>query len=772
MCSHNLNHEGAPHCLYEIAIGLKDKGCIDPIVFSPTDGPLRSFYESRGIQVIVDETLGFVVESTRYAARVQGFAQFIKDLDIELVFSNTVINYHTIEAAYAAGVPSLWNIHESEDWKYYQHWWGTELAEAAAKCFSYPYKVVFVAHTTKDLYKPFQYKQNFHVIHNGLNLDRIYQEASKFNRDEVRNQLGITNQELAVLLPGTVCERKGQHDLALALQLVSKNTLQRIRCFIVGDWNSPLPYNKKLHELVDALPAQARNRVVILPTTPEIFKFYKASDIFVCTSRIESFPLVVLEAMAFKLPIITTPVFGIQEQVQEGINALYYSPGDHASLAKALDRLVQDDGLRMRFSDNAIHVLRHLDTIQDMLGSYAAVFKEAYLSTGPRPLMLEGIKNYKPQITAEHLPLRKVLFISSYKDDNSQKFRVYNIIEGLTELGIQCSVIKDDFQGTTSSLLDSDLLIVFRCGFSKNLQRIIEEFKKNNIPTVFDADDLVFEPESAGLIHGLTLLSEADRSTVIEQFCQLRETLLACDYATCTTAALLKRIEALGKTGFVIPNALNFSQLSFARETVQEEKDGGKIKIGYFSGTRTHERDFLEASDAIFDLMQKYSQIEFHLVGILDLDDKFCKFGDRIVRKPLMGYLEMLQYLSTMDINLAPLEMGNVFTAGKSELKIFEAALLGIATVASATGSYEDCIKDGFNGFKASSKAEWINKLELLVLDENLRKEMACQAKVDFTEKFSIDNVIHRAVDVYSQIATRDKQPEDVHETNSCYSAK
>ena len=756
MCSHNLNHEGAPHCLYEIAVWLKNVNLIEPLIFSPTDGPLRALYESQGIRVIIDEGLGYVFETLHYKARVQVFTEFIKNLDVDLVFCNTIINFYAVEAAKGACIPSIWNIHESEPWQHYQNWWGAELAETASRCFAYPYKVIFVAHTTKALYHSFEWKHNFHVIHNGLNLQRIYQEADKYDRDVVREQLGILDDELAILLPGTICERKGQHDLALALQSISKSTLQRIRCFIVGETKVPVPYSRKLRSIVDDLPEEIKNQISILPTTSEIFKFYKAADIFVCTSRIESFPLVILEAMAFKLPIITTPVFGIQEQVQENINALYYAPGDHVALAEALNCLVINDDLRKRFSSNSLPVLRQLGTLDDMMGSYAAAFKEGYLSAGPLPLMSEGIKVFRSS-TNTKVSIGKVTFVTTYRDANSQRFRVYNIIEGLSTLGVECRVIKDDFEGNVSSLLDSDLVIFFRVGFSQNVKRIIQELKKSKIPTVFDVDDLVFEPDSAVFIHALSSLTEGDREDAIAGFTKLHETLLLCDFATCTTPALQKRIELLGKICHVIPNSINSAQLKLAQQVVEKGKsnEDGKVKIGYFSGTKTHERDFLEVSDALFDVMEKYPQVEFHLVGVLDLDDKFMRFGERVVKQPLMEYLDMLSYLAKMDLNIAPLEMGNLFTACKSELKIFEAALLGITTVASATGSYGECINDGLTGFTAASKKEWVEKLEMLVSNKNLRLQVAERAKEDLTNKFRIESVIQVAVNVYAEFATR-----------------
>lgn len=378
ICTHNLNHEGAPYSQYELTVGLKQKGLIAPTVLSPVDGPLRGLYESHGIEVIINEHLSLVWESARFKEKIKQLSTYFKEAGAELVYGNTLINFCAIAAAKEAGLPSIWNIRESESWQYYINWWGKEVAAEAMKCFEHPYKVIFVARATKSIYTTFNTKHNFMVIYNGLNLNRLYAEGDKYERKAVRDELGVTDNDLMILLPGTVCERKGQHDLVLALQKINADCRQRVKCFIVGD--QPNSYSKKLHELVEGLPVELRQRVLILPTTPGIVKYYKAADIFVCTSRIESFPRIVLEAMAFHIPIITTPVFGIREQVQEGINAIFFDPGDIGALAKAIEDLVTNSEKRKGFSENSKYVLQQLETFEEMVDAYGRVFQEAYLS--------------------------------------------------------------------------------------------------------------------------------------------------------------------------------------------------------------------------------------------------------------------------------------------------------------------------------------------------------------------------------------------------------
>ena len=81
--------------------------------------------------------------------------------------------------------------------------------------------------------------------------------------------------------------------------------------------------------------------------------------------------------MACGLPIVTTPVFGIREQVREGVNGLFYEPGDAAGLSAAITRLVTDAELRARLAANAVPALDSLLDFDTMVDRYGALFVEA-----------------------------------------------------------------------------------------------------------------------------------------------------------------------------------------------------------------------------------------------------------------------------------------------------------------------------------------------------------------------------------------------------------
>jgi glycosyltransferase involved in cell wall biosynthesis len=72
------------------------------------------------------------------------------------------------------------------------------------------------------------------------------------------------------------------------------------------------------------------------------------TDIFVLPSFAEGVPVVLMEAMASRLPVVATAIAGVPELVEHGVAGLLVPPGDALALEQALKRLLGDPGLRQR----------------------------------------------------------------------------------------------------------------------------------------------------------------------------------------------------------------------------------------------------------------------------------------------------------------------------------------------------------------------------------------------------------------------------------------
>jgi glycosyltransferase involved in cell wall biosynthesis len=382
--SHFLDYTGAPLIQYEIAEALTARGVIRPLVACVPDGPLKEWYArfTSEIHVLGEHPLAPVLARPEtYDQTMEALGRTMREeWKVDLLYANTLDTVFAVDAASRAGIPIVWNVHESEGWEEYFDRYGPELARRCLECFAKPYRVIFGSDATRGVYRDWNSAHNFVTIRNPLHLSRLEAARAARPRREARQSLGVAADELAVLLVGTVCPRKGQMDLVQAIPRLPPHLRARVRCFIVGD--RPSPYSSEMAATIEALGDGLAARIVAVPETSDIARYYQAADVFVCASRIECYPRVTQEAMAFGLPVVTTPVFGIFEQVRHGVNGLFYGPGDVDQLAEALTRVLSDEPLRQRMSAIAPVVLRGLDLFDETTERYAEIFREAYLTGG------------------------------------------------------------------------------------------------------------------------------------------------------------------------------------------------------------------------------------------------------------------------------------------------------------------------------------------------------------------------------------------------------
>jgi glycosyltransferase involved in cell wall biosynthesis len=371
--THNFSREGAPLSLFEMARGLGERGRIEPHVYCHADGPLGDLYREAGIQVHLGEhPLHDRPDLPDFDLRMAEFAAWLRDEQFDAVFANTLDSFWALHAARIAGVPSLWNIRESCDsLRAYFERFGPWMVEPALRTFDFPYRTIFVAQATRALYAPVNRRHNMSVINNGLRRDAIDRLLRNHDRAETRRRLGFPDGKIVFLILGTVCERKGQLEFAQAAARLIEAGRRDARFAIVGC--RPGPYQTLLDEFVKPHAEFFH----LAPETDQSLEYLTAADVFVCCSRNESYPRVILEALAGGVPIITTPVFGIAEQVSHDFSALTYAPGDVATLVEHMARLADRPEERARLCEGAARQLESLTNYDEMLGEYERLIREA-----------------------------------------------------------------------------------------------------------------------------------------------------------------------------------------------------------------------------------------------------------------------------------------------------------------------------------------------------------------------------------------------------------
>lgn len=203
------------------------------------------------------------------------------------------------------------------------------------------------------------------VVHCGIETDRF----SPIDRAKNINQVRI-------LSVGRLIEKKGFKYLIDACKLLSDRGLD-FRCDIVGDGPQgelQSQINKYgLQNVVKLLGAFEQNQVL---------RSFKESDIFSLPCVIarngdrDGIPVVLMEAMACQLPVVTTGVTGIPDLVHDGETGLLVAQRNASELADALQCLVGDSGLRLRLGENGRQKVLEEFNIQLNVVKMAAIFRQ------------------------------------------------------------------------------------------------------------------------------------------------------------------------------------------------------------------------------------------------------------------------------------------------------------------------------------------------------------------------------------------------------------
>lgn len=174
---------------------------------------------------------------------------------------------------------------------------------------------------------------------------------SEISKNDLRKRFSVGEEKFVVLSVGQFIERKGTKivlDAAKKLLKDNKN-LQFL-------WLTQSRISNEDKNLIESFGLGDSFRIVKSETVgtkrEDILNFFKIADAFALPSFVEGLPIALLEAMALKLPSISTNVNAIPEAVINNETGLLIEAGNSDELADAVKKLLVDSELRTRLSEN------------------------------------------------------------------------------------------------------------------------------------------------------------------------------------------------------------------------------------------------------------------------------------------------------------------------------------------------------------------------------------------------------------------------------------
>ncbi len=151
-------------------------------------------------------------------------------------------------------------------------------------------------------------KKNSICMYNGISLDK-FKKDTEF-REKYRKESGFANDDFVFITVGRLTKAKDHVNLLHAFKQVNDQN-NKTKLIIVGEGEE----RKNIESLIEEL--KLTDKVYLMGIKPNVEVFYNMSDCFVLSSAWEGFGIVLAEAMACELPVITTDAGGCAEVVSQ-----------------------------------------------------------------------------------------------------------------------------------------------------------------------------------------------------------------------------------------------------------------------------------------------------------------------------------------------------------------------------------------------------------------------------------------------------------------------
>lgn len=442
-------------------------------------------------------------------------------------------------------------------------------------------------------------------------------------------------------------------------------------------------------------------------------EIFASHDVLILPSLArESHSILTREALASGMTAIVSDTLGPEEAVTNGANGLVVGAGDVGQLAAAITQLSDPDRAYGLMGKGSASPVISPEAAMTQLETY-------YLGDRVRDPVRDAVRNLISDVVI-------VIGIQSAP----ARYRAHLPAEALRARGLHVTILNYRDPALSRTALDADAVVFYRVPATFQILELIDQLRSapRIIPILGDVDDLIFDPDIEPYLDNLSTLSTEERDLWRQGIHRYRTTLEACDAFIGSTATVSREgAHLMDMPAHSYANGVGGLIARVSEAELLRPRKSGPPRIGFFSGTKTHDADWTSIEPAIAEVLQARPEVELWLGGLVEPTEILDPFRDRIVRLPLVAWHELPAYLRDIDVNLAPLT-SSVFNEAKSAIKWLEAALVHTPTVASPTQPFKKVIQPG-TGLLASTHDEWVEAIGQLLDDPMVAEAMGREAQ-------------------------------------------
>jgi len=199
--------------------------------------------------------------------------------------------------------------------------------------------------------KQFPYKPCLYLP-NGVDMENFKSPQ----KNEFRQQYNIDANSKLILCVSRIDTQKNQMLLLDLLNGLNKYEEQNYHLLLIGAISNPTYFDALQHK-IDQL--KLNYNVTIIPglahNSPELVSAYHSADFFILPSIHEPFGIVVLEAWAAGLPVISSRVGGLNKLIENNSSGLFFNPYEKSSLIDTFNQLNRDQSLQNKLIKNGLY---------------------------------------------------------------------------------------------------------------------------------------------------------------------------------------------------------------------------------------------------------------------------------------------------------------------------------------------------------------------------------------------------------------------------------
>ncbi|MEC4683895.1 MAG: glycosyltransferase [Nitrospirota bacterium] len=335
------------------------------------------------------------------------------------------------------------------------------------------------------------------VIDNGIDFSRM---ETSVTREESRKSLLLGGDDFVLGIIGRLSPVKNHSRLLGAVARVLKeHDWPNLKLLVVGEGE----LDSMLRDEVRSLGIS--DHVRFLGLRRDIPAILKALDALVIPSTREGLPIVLLEAMKAKLPVIATGVGGIPDVIEDGKTGILVDPVS-GNLAEAIVRLHDDPVLRATLGHAAEEYVNRKFNVRHIVDQYSRLYRSLVFRkklSSPQRSLLRGVAHISGVLpkgrSVPPISSLRVLMYHRVSDStepdilNTPPFMFNRQMEWLRDEGYRVLSSEEAMRGLLEgSLPPRSVLITFDDGYRDNFTEAYPVLRKSGFPAViFPSTDFV-----------------------------------------------------------------------------------------------------------------------------------------------------------------------------------------------------------------------------------------------------------------------------------------